>query len=205
MRRRKFISTTGAVAGLAVITQCSQGKQPMEDCEEQTKGVTEPLAKSMTTGQVMKLLDMKVVQYMQQTNNCAQSTFLALSEVFGLEGKVDLKALTVIPGIAERGETCGTVVASLMAIGLVFGSDRPGSRSDYDKALEPANVFYDRFQEQAGHTKCKQILENKFGRTFDLQKREDLKAYQENDGPTYCTTIVQKAVRIAAKLIIDKI
>jgi hypothetical protein len=67
-------------------------------------------------------LDQKVQEYLSLCGNCAQTSFIALQEQFELEdGGAILKALTPFPGIALRGETCGTVVGSLMALGLVYG------------------------------------------------------------------------------------
>jgi hypothetical protein len=54
------------------------------------------------------------------SGNCAQTTFSILNEDFNLEGEMILKALTPFPGIALRGETCGAVIGSLMALGLVY-------------------------------------------------------------------------------------
>jgi C_GCAxxG_C_C family probable redox protein len=200
--RRKFIAGAGGMA-LAVATG---GCNERGDKDASSIAIAEkpkPLAENMTEEQVVKLLDMKVVEYMKRTGNCAQSTYMALSELFGLEGQVDVKALTVMPGIAERGETCGTVVASLMVLGLIFGGERTGDRTAYEKALEPANLFYDRFSEAVGSTKCGSILEHKFGRKLDLRNGDDLANYQRNEGPAYCTGVVQQSARIAAKIIME--
>ncbi len=58
-----------------------------------------------------------------ETRNCAQSTFFALEQHFGLEGGPMLKALAPFPGVALRGETCGAVAGAMLALGLVFGTD----------------------------------------------------------------------------------
>ena len=69
-------------------------------------------------------LSQKARDLLPQCGNCAQITFFVLREEFDLDGQEILKALTPFPGLALRGETCGAVTGSLMAIGLVFGRDR---------------------------------------------------------------------------------
>ena len=58
-----------------------------------------------------------------ESGNCAQTAFAVLQERFDLDGGQVLRALTAFPGIALRGETCGAVTGSLMALGLVCGRD----------------------------------------------------------------------------------
>jgi len=65
--------------------------------------------------EIYSQLEQKVKEYLKISGNCAQTSFLALQEQFGLDDGSILKALTVFPGIALRGETCGAVVGSLMA------------------------------------------------------------------------------------------
>jgi C_GCAxxG_C_C family probable redox protein len=210
MRRRKFISATGFLTAAATLPGCkpeskSEKGSEVDDFESSKTVHEEPIAKGMSFDQLKKLLDMKAAHYMEVTNNCAQSTFLALAEVFGLKDKIDVKALTAIPGIAERGETCGTVVASLMVIGLIFGGDQKGDRKAYEDTLIPANRFYDQFKLEIGNTTCGGILKEEFNRDFNLRNSEDLDAYRRSDGPGFCTTVVQNSVRMAAALIYNKI
>ena len=72
----------------------------------------------------LQQLSQKARNLLPQRGNCAQTTFFVLREEFDLDGQEILKALTPFPGLALRGETCGAVTGSLMAIGLVFGRDR---------------------------------------------------------------------------------
>src|SRR4030065_1873908 len=84
--------------------------------------------------------------------NCAQSSFAVLQEEFSLEGGPILKALTPFPGIALRGETCGAVVGSLMAIGFVYGRDDLDDWHGYIGSLPPARGFPRGSQEVKGRT-----------------------------------------------------
>jgi C_GCAxxG_C_C family probable redox protein len=155
---------------------------------------------------VMQLLDQKVVHYMQLSHHCAQSSFLALKEQFGLKGEEVVKALTPLTGIAERGETCGAVTGPLMAMGLIFGRNelQLDDWETYRASLIPAGKFCDRFEKAFGSTMCHVIQEGEFGRCYHLTDPEELRAFQEADATVHCTEVVKKAVRMAAGIILEQ-
>jgi C_GCAxxG_C_C family probable redox protein len=148
---------------------------------------------------VSRELDKKVIIYLMQSGNCAQTTFLALQEQFDLEGGAILKALTPFPGIALRGETCGAVIASLLVIGLIFGRDRE-NLSDwqgYLNSLLPARKFCRRFERELGSTMCGDIIEVEFGKRFDLADRREAMEWMQ------CGVVIGKGVHIAAEIIME--
>jgi len=137
--------------------------------------------------------------------NCAQTSFAVLQDEFDLDGEAILKALTPFPGIALRGETCGAVVGSLMAIGLVYGRDDLEDWHGYFGSLPPARRFTRRFEELNASTRCEAILEAKLGRKFNLADTGQSLEYVEAGGPQVCGEILAGAVQIAAGLIAKKI
>ena len=160
------------------------------------------LSKSMTKQQVFAMLDQRVQISMEKSNNCAQSTFYALSEQFGLGGSDVLKALTPMPGIAERGETCGAITGALMAMGLIYGRDQMDDWKKYRSSLLPANRFCQQFECELGSTLCCKIQERAFGKSFNLMDPNDLKEFQKLGATGKCTIVVQKACRLAAEIIL---
>lgn len=192
-------------AGSVLLGSCAS-KDKKANTSETRSRITGPdpmtLSRSMPREQVLKLLDQKVEHYMNISHNCAQSSFLALSEQFGLGNEDMVKALTPIPGIAERGETCGAVTGSLLAIGLVFGRSDLGDWQAYRDSLKPANEFCDRFAEETGSTMCSKIIEARFGQKLDLRNESDLEMFQKLDATSKCIHVVQTAVRIAGDVIL---
>lgn len=136
--------------------------------------------------------------------NCAQTSFVVLQEEFDLHGQPILKALTPFPGIALRGETCGAVVGSLMALGLVYGRDNLNDWGAYLGSLPPARRFCRGFEQQNGSTACEHILEAKLGRKFNLADPAQSLEYVAAGGPEACAEVVAGAVQTAAKLIARK-
>lgn len=137
---------------------------------------------------------------LDQSKNCAQTSFAVLQKSFDLEGGEILKALTPFPGIALRGEACGAVTGCLMALGLVYGRDDLDDWRGYIASLPPARRFCRRFAEQHGSTACARILEEKLGRTFDLANPSEALEYAASGGPEACAEIVASAVQIASEL-----
>ena len=212
LKRRDFIyssiaATIGGVAlGSCSIKEKDKSDRIIKDSDESTfeNKISENL--EMPRDLVMKLLDQKVNKYMQISYNCAQSSFLALKEQFGLEGDDVLKALTPLTGIAERGETCGAVIGSLMAFGLIYGR-RENELHDWDKyrdSLIPSGKFCELFEKEFGSTMCHDIQKGKFGRCFHLTNPKELKEFQEAGATEKCSGVVRKAVRITAEIILEK-
>jgi len=161
--------------------------------------------RAMPRDLVMNLLDQKVNHYMEISNNCAQSSYLALAEQFEIKGEQVLKALTPLPGIAERGETCGAITGSLMVFGLIYGRgiNRLHDWNAYRDSLIPSGKFCKHFEQEFGSTMCHDIQKKEFGRSFHLTEPEDLREFQEADATGKCSSVVRKAVRMAAEIILN--
>lgn len=151
-------------------------------------------------------LDQKVTEYLAMCGNCAQTTFVVLQEGFELEDGGIIKALTAFPGIALRGETCGAVTGSLMALGLVYGRDKENLNDwqGYLNSLPPARRFCRRFEESLGSTMCGDIVEAEFGRRFNLADRREAFEWMQCGALEKCGSVIQRGVRIAAEIILDR-
>ena len=206
INRRDFMVAGSLTAGSVILGNCTLKEEKEKDQEKSNSRIEEPdamsISKSMPKDHVFNLLDQKVMHYMEISHNCAQSSFLALSEQFGLGNDDMVKALTPIPGIAERGETCGAVTGALLALGLVYGRNNISDWQGYRDSLKPANEFCDRFEQELGSLMCRNIVKSEFGMELDLRKKDDLEQFQEADATHKCSRIVQTAVRIAADLIL---
>ena len=139
-----------------------------------------------------------------ESGNCAQTCFAILNEEYDLNGDQVLKALTPFPGIALRGETCGAVIGSLMALGLIYGRDDLRDWNGYIGSLPPARRFCKRFEKINGSTACSAILQEKLGRSFNLAYNIDALAYTTSGGPEVCAEIVAKAVELASEGIAEQ-
>jgi C_GCAxxG_C_C family probable redox protein len=212
LKRRDFLGSTALLAlSTATLGACTSGGNPpvktMNQQESGENNFSSELAKNrqMPRDLVMKMLDQKVDQYMQLSHHCAQSSFMAVKEQFGLDGEQVIKALTPLPGIAERGETCGAITGPLMAMGLIYGRDKNhlDDWETYRKSLVPTGRFCEQFQEEYGTTLCSEVQKVEFGRCYQLTDPDELQEFQ-NDGATeHCSAVVRSAVHMAAAIILD--
>ena len=203
INRRDFIVTGSAAAGSVLLGNCTSKNDNKKGDSVMAESDAMSISKSMPKEQVFQLLDQKVDHYMELSHHCAQSSFLALSEQFGLGNDDMVKALTPIPGIAERGETCGAVSGALLALGMVFGKNSITDWQGYRDSLKPANEFCDRFEKELGSLRCRNIVDSEFGMKLDLRKEDDLQKFQEAGATHTCSRVVRTAVRIAADLILE--
>ena len=162
------------------------------------------MAEKKPTENNLSQLDEKAREYLSVSGNCAQSSFAALSEHFQLGNGTTLKALTPFPGIALRGETCGAVVGSLLALGLVYGRDRLDDWDGYLRSLRPARSFCRAFEREFGSTMCGEILKSLFGKAYNLADPAEAEEWRKAGSREKCQNVVATACRIAAGKIMEK-
>ncbi len=162
-----------------------------------------------------KILDRvskKAGDYEEATISCAQGTLAALQEEFHLAGGTEMiKAATFMPGIASRRETCGAVVAGLMALGLKFGRDKirdpepdtPEGKEEMLRLKWKAWNFCEEFKKEFGSTMCGDIRPKLCGRNYDSMDPIDRKQFLADGGPKKCRVPAEKAARIAASIILE--
>ncbi len=212
--RRDFVKIGALLTGIFALPSCCRDDKKARTAVKikgimgsETQGDDElAVNRKMPRDLVYKLLDQKADQYMQMSFNCAQSSFRALEEQFGLNADQVLKALTPLTGIAERGETCGAVIGPLMVMGLLYGRGR-GQMQDWNKyrsSLEPAGKFCDLFVEKYGSTMCADIQEVKYGRCYKLKDPDELKDFQAAGATEKCSMVVKSGLHMAADIILDR-
>lgn len=153
--------------------------------------------------EIYKALDELVDKYFPIFGTCSQTSFYALNKVFNLNADEFVKAFASMPGIALRGETCGAVSGSLMAIALVFEED---IFDEENKRLsrEPSFSFCSEFEKEYGSTRCRDVIEHVTGKKYNVIKPEDYEVLGQEGVYSHCSAIVKKAVHIAADIILDK-
>ncbi len=140
----------------------------------------------------------RVRKLLLKSRNCAQTSFALLQQDFALDGEQVLRALTPFPGIALRGETCGAVVGSMMALGLVYGRDDLGNNRAFLASLPAARRFCHRFEQLHGSTGCSAILAEKMGQAYNLADKVDALKYGAMGGAAVCANVVASAMALAA-------
>jgi C_GCAxxG_C_C family probable redox protein len=174
-------------------------KRPFRGVKEDIK-----MESQLSREEIMSKLDQKVRAYFEISGNCAQSSFLALQEQFGLDDGTILKALTPFPGLAFRGGICGTVIGCMMALGLAFGRERIDDWEGYIHSIPSVRAFSSRFKKEAGSIMCYEVIEGQFGDLFESVEPLETKRLIKAGALEKCSSTIAKGVRIAAEIILEK-
>ena len=145
----------------------------------------------------------KAGDYMVAYGSCAQGTLRALQEQVDLGNPEVLRAATAMPGVALRGETCGAVSGPVMALGLAFGRVEAEDYEAFLHTLRAAHRFCRQFEEEYGSCMCRDIHERLFGRYYDMKDPKEMEEFVKIGGAEKCRIPVEKAVRIAGRMILD--
>jgi C_GCAxxG_C_C family probable redox protein len=194
INRRKFISKSACCsAGLSLLALPGI--------------ITEVLAAkgNKSKEEIKKELEEKVNKNMQKYGACSQASFCSLNQQFELKGDDSVRALKPFAGgIAGKGETCGAVSGSLLALGLFFEPKEPKGNEQTAASFVYAGRFFDKFKEEFGSTRCSEVIEHQYGRKYDFLNPEDMKLFMEAAKSGKCTEVVKKAVLAAADIILEK-
>ena len=203
--RGRFLSSLLAGAVIAMVGQCTVRRSQGKACpDKQTvlSAVKAAIA-GKTKEEILTQLDERAGYYLKLSNNCAQSSFLALGDLFNLPDGGISRALSGFPGLGLRGETCGTVSGSLMALGLVYGSDDLEDFPAMMRAVQASAQICEGVEGAVGSTQCGDILEAATGRRFDFTRKEDWAAYSASDASMACYKVLTTATHLAAKQLIQ--
>lgn len=148
-------------------------------------------------------LEKKAGGYEELYGSCAQGTLLALQEEFSLGDKQTLKAATAMPGIALRGETCGAVIGAIMALGMVFGRDKPDDFASVQRTTKAARKLCRLFEQEFGGCNCREVQHRIFGRSYNVADPVESMEFIKAGAARKCRAPAEKAARIAGELIID--
>jgi len=142
--------------------------------------------------------------YEKEFHGCSRCVFKPLQEYLDLGDLSTFKASTPLAaGIAMRGETCGALVAGLMAIGIATGSEEIGNERAFLSSLAAGFRFAKRFEKEFGTTSCTEIQTDKLGKFYNLADPEQYKAFIEAGGYVECPKVVGKTARMTAEFIFD--
>ena len=142
---------------------------------------------------------------MKMYGSCAKSSFAALNEQFELKAEQMVPAIMPLTGgIAGKGETCGAVSGSLLAIGYFFESLNRAGKQQPGATMRLGSMFFDGFEKEFGSTRCREVVRHQYGRYFDFAKPEEQKLFlEQTKSGDKCTEVVTKAIHLAATIMLD--
>jgi C_GCAxxG_C_C family probable redox protein len=192
-RRTFFTKSVGCTAGLTLLAFPGIITEVLAAKEDKSKE------------EIFKELEEKVAKFLPMDRSCAIASFRALNEQFKLNADNNtIRALMPFTGgIALKGETCGAVSGSLLAIGFIFETINQKGKEKAGSSMTYGGMFFDRFTKEFGSTRCKGVLKHQYGRSYDFLNPEEQKLFMEVSEKTgKCLEVVKKAVLIAGDIIL---
>ncbi|MGI6037766.1 MAG: C-GCAxxG-C-C family protein [Limnochordia bacterium] len=135
----------------------------------------------------------QAVKYFDEGYNCAESTFLALCDAMGKDGKSILTLVTGFGGGMGRSDSvCGVVSGAIAAIGLKVNRKAPQDGPGKERVYELVNRFVKEFRQELGAIDCTSI------NGFNFATEEGYAQFRAQDRhTTHCAPAVKKAVELA--------
>ena len=139
-------------------------------------------------------------------HGCSQCALEAIQNKLNIGTPLSLRSVSALAsGVALMGETCGALIAGMIALGLVNGRQDLSDFSALQTSLRPARKLYRWFKHEYGSTICRDVQTSLFGRFFDIadiseyERAKESGLYSRSQG---CPIVVGKVARKAAELIL---
>ena len=142
--------------------------------------------------------------YERDIHGCSRCVLKPLQDHLGLGDDSSLKASTPLAaGVAMRGETCGALLAGLMAVGMVTASEDLNDVNALTDSLVSGFRLAKKFEMEFGTTNCTKLQTEKLGRFYSLADPEQYRAFIAAGGYRECPKVVGKTARMTAEFILD--
>ncbi len=142
--------------------------------------------------------------YEKDFHGCSRCTFKALQDHLDLGDGSNLKASTPLAaGVALRGETCGALLAGLLAMGIAIASEDLKDTDAHRNCLAAGFRLAGKVEKEFGTTNCTKIQTEKLGQYYSLGDPEQYKGFVEAGGYIECSKVCGKIARMTAEFILD--
>jgi len=161
--------------------------------------------------EILDLVEKNAIEAQLRDDACAPSTMYGLSTGFEfIREEAVAAAWPLLGGTGIASGSCGAYCSGLMAIGLKY-VPLVAKATSAEEALEKKELlrskilaFRDAFLKEYGTILCPEIHKILFGRGFNLkdgQERDEFLSIP--DHAEKCATVVAKAARLAAEIMLE--
>ena len=147
-------------------------------------------------------------KYEAEHGSCPQCVLAALYETLDIGDPKTIQASDAFAGgtsLSTEG-TCGALAGGLLAIGSVVGRTYENFSTGVLKrrVFQYSKKLYDKFIEEYGSIRCKDIHMKIFGRTFNFWDPQDYAEFEKAGGHVdKCTVVSGNTAKWAAEILID--
>jgi mannitol-1-phosphate 5-dehydrogenase len=207
-RVQRLVQTLGTGEALRTIAGLEKGE---EDLEEAVAAAYTDLEAEVYWADLACRAGALAFEYEQTFHGCGQCSLAAimetLSQVDEARYQAAFDAATAFAGgLGLAGDaTCGALVGSTLAFGLLYPRRRAhfgGDRDNKYRAYEMAQRLRQRYLDAYGGVRCHEVHRAVFGRAYDLRDAEERVAFEAAGAhDDKCTGVVARAVQWAMEII----
>lgn len=151
--------------------------------------------------EILNRIEQTAHNYEKTYHGCSQSVLLAIQEHLKIGNEATFRSASALAGgIALMGDSCGALVAGIIALGLVYGRQNIKSSEELQNSMPPARKLYRSFQREFGSCICRDVMKSKLGRFYDLAT--EYEEFEKVGGYRECPKVVATAARLTAELIL---
>lgn len=141
--------------------------------------------------------ELEIKNLFEQGYNCGQVVLTYYSEKLNLDEEMALKITSGLGGGMFSGDSCGAVVAAVIAIGLKYGYyEESDLKVSKDLCTAKTLQFRNEFSEKFGSCMCKELLE------YDISIPEEKeKVFASGKLLEFCPCLVKEAINILDEIL----
>lgn len=159
------------------------------------------MERQLSRAEILNRVEESAYNYEKAYHGCAQCLLRAIQDHLKVGNGAAFKSASALAGgVALMGDSCGALVAGMMALGLAFGRQRIEDFAGLASSFVPARALYTRFREEFGSCLCRDVMAVQLGRFYDLAT--EYQQFQAAGGYERCSRVVAKTARMAAELIL---
>ena len=114
-----------------------------------------------------------VLEQFEQGFDCSQVVLAQAAGKLGISVEEARKMAAAFGGGMWRGDTCGCVSGALMAIGLRYGTAKPGDAEQKSEMLAKKAAFEEKFLKCWGSCICRDILGHDLSVPAEMEKIQE--------------------------------
>lgn len=144
----------------------------------------------------------QAIQNFESGFNCAQSVFLAYSDVFELDLEMAKKvSVSFGGGVGRMREVCGTVSAMAMLAGFKYPVLDTANQEERTRNYTAVQKMADLFKEKHGNIICRNLISQGEAATTPIPSVRTPEYYSKRP----CSKYVAEAARIAGKMLKEEL
>lgn len=165
------------------------------------------MVKELSRGELLDEIERAAAKLELEIHGCGRCTLSTLIQYFELADgpSADLILKATLPLSGGVAQTCGSLIAGLMAIGMSFfpGKSADADMDDIQAVMGLGGQYYRRFEKELGNVRCFDIRAIGLGRGFDTADPDEFDKFVNAGGMEFCSRVVGKGTRLAAEHILD--